>query len=289
MYWADYDSGAVGGVYRTPKDGLAGAREQLAGPQPFARDIAVDDRFAYVALATASSGPPGAIVRVPKAGGALEVFAAAQWNPDHVVAHHGSVQWNANPPGVVLSAPAAGGAPVVLVNGEVFLMTLRGADLFWADRHGNIRQVPAAGGSVKDVGTVGSVPSDMVVDDRFVYVADVGRPEMPPARACPKNTPCPIATTAPTYRHGEIIRISIASGDRKTLARELGRLTRLAVDGDRVYFVSQEGLQAIAKDGSGTVRTLGPDSSITSRMLVDGDRLIFESDQHIVSVARPAP
>ena len=282
VYWADYHGG--GGVYRAWKNG--GGRQKLADAVAFARDVAVDAQFVYVAAARGPSVPPGQIVRVPKAGGVAEVFAASQWNPDRVIVHGGRVLWNANPPGVFLSSPPTLGAtPTPVITERVTLVAAHGEALVWVSDAAKIAQSKATGGPPIAVASLVSMPTDIAADDRFVYVLDIGEPIMPRARPCPKNTPCPIATSAPTYPGGSVFAIPLAGGARVPIARDLDWAKHIAVDERYAYVSTARGVLRARKDGGGKIETVAP-SGGESRLLVDGDRLIFEADKKIVSLAR---
>jgi hypothetical protein len=278
VYWVDYHGG--GGVFRAKKDGSG--REQLAGEQPFTRDVAVDDSFVYWALST----PPGAIMRVAKSGGTPAVFADAQWNPDRVLVHRGHVLWTADPPGVVMRAPAKNGTPKPAVQMSSLLLTIRGDDLFFVDRRAWLKKAPAAGGDAVDIVKLDHVPNDLAVDDGYVYVADAGYPVMPPAPTCKKNVPCAVPSSVPSFPKGEVFRVAIGGGQPQRIAGDLDFVEHVAVDDRWVYFTSNRGLQRMPKDGKGTVVTIDKKLGFASRLLVDEDRIIFQNGQKIVSVAR---
>jgi hypothetical protein len=283
VYWVDYDGG--GGVFRAPKQG--GAREMLAGMQPFTRDVAVDDAWVYWALNTAGMGaPPGAIMRMPKAGGTPSVFAADQWNPSRVLVTGGQVLWNATAPGVVRSAsPAGGAAPRDIVSATVVQMTERGGELIYADADATLHAVRATGGAPRLLTRLGQVPNDIAADDDAVYVVDQGTGEVPPFVPCKPGVPCAIPSAVPKFAHGTLQRVARADGARTVLARDLAASTRVAVDDSWIYVGLAGGVTRLPKTG-GAMTSFAPGSGPVSRIVVSGNRVYFQQGQDIVSMER---
>jgi hypothetical protein len=120
--------------------------------------------------------------RLPLAGGTEEVLAEDRPNPKAIVTEQGRAFWTDT--------------------GE----NCDNGTLSRADGNGRVRELARSLAR----------PSDVVVDERFVYVGD--GPE----------GPCSTA--------GSVVRFDHDGGDRRVLASGLSRVTGLALTGERVYF-----------------------------------------------------
>ncbi|MDI1431843.1 hypothetical protein [Polyangium sorediatum] len=173
---------STAGLFRTPKD--ISKIESLA-PISSVGSIAVDDTHVYVRTLGNVEDPSGHIVRVPKAGGAIEEIT-----PPTTVAYHyfaqelavdgTNVYWVEPSAGTLMKVPKEGGTPVVLakdladpvsltLDGDSVYVTLRGKDGGSLDERGVLR-VPKEGGDVADVARGPQISAfDVAVDAEHVY------------------------------------------------------------------------------------------------------------------------
>jgi hypothetical protein len=150
VYWADDE----GGVWKVPVAG-GDAVKLASNPGTAAGAIAVDDSNVYWAAlspeARSDSGTirPGAIMKVPVAGGSVTTLVAGQESPDSLLltptdlyyANGGGYGVDApGGPGAVLTLPLSGGSPSVLSSDEVSPASLEraGDSLYWATGSGQM-------------------------------------------------------------------------------------------------------------------------------------------------------
>jgi hypothetical protein len=118
LYWVgqgDFEGTGEATVWRMSRVG-AGTPELLASLPARAYSLAIDDEFVYVPVTGSGSRvgtTDGAIVRVPKAGGAVETLASGIFNPTSVAVDSGFVYFSVavSPAGEVWRVAKSGGAP----------------------------------------------------------------------------------------------------------------------------------------------------------------------------------
>src|SRR5688500_566238 len=118
LYWAGqgaYSGTGEATIWRMPRDG-SGPPELLADVPARAYSMAIDDTFIYVPVTGSGDrvgSTEGAILRMPKAGGSVEVLATGIFNPTSIAVDDAYVYYSVavSPEGEVWRVAKAGGDP----------------------------------------------------------------------------------------------------------------------------------------------------------------------------------
>jgi hypothetical protein len=268
------------GVFRVPRGG--GAAEVLAPDQEWSRDLAVDDATIYWVRGHGAT-PGGAVSAMPKAGGAVREIAPHEADAHLVAVDSTHVYW-ANGGGydggggtgkAEIRRMRKQGGPVETVAAMAGVVRLQLADdalYVLADSgpssgSGIVARVPKSGGAVTVLAASGPSPADLDLDDTHLYWTLRGEFEMPPPVLCKSATPCPVATTAPIVRHGELHRVARAGGPVEVLARDLVHAGSLVLGAQTILFAAGGELFELPKSGGAKV-SRGP--GVSSRFAVSG-------------------
>lgn len=223
-----------GGAFRVARQG--GAVEVLAGAQEWSRDIAVDATTLYWVRGHGAT-PGGSVSAMAKQGGPVREIAPHQADAHLITVDATHVYW-ANGGGydgdggtgkAEIRRMAKQGGPVEIIAAISGVVSLRLAEdtLYVLAVAGPgadasiVAKMPKSGGAVTVLAPSGPGPVDLDLDDTHLYWTLRGELEMPPPIQCKSATPCPVATTAPIVRHGELRRVPRAGGAAEVLARDL--------------------------------------------------------------------
>jgi hypothetical protein len=267
-----------GGVFRVPRSG--GAAEVLAADQEWSRDLAVDDATIYWVRGHGAT-PGGAVYAMPKAGGPVREIAPHEADAHLIAVDSTHVYW-ANGGGeggggglgkAEIRHMLKQGGPVETVAAIAGVVRLQIADdalYVLADSGpppgaGIVAKVPKGGGPVTVLAASGPSPVDLDLDDTHLYWTLRGEFEMPPPVLCKSATPCPVATTAPIVRHGELHRVARAGGPVEVLARDLVHAGSLVLGAQSILFAAGGELFELPKSGGAKV-SRGP--GVSSRFAV---------------------
>lgn len=240
-----------------------------------ARGLAVDEGFVY----TASNA---GVVRVPRAGGAVETLTAGE-SPVALAADDASLYvfsshavGAADPQGKVMSGlalfalPRAGGSARILVEGAYgTAMASDGNTLYWAAASG-VQRLALAGGASTTTSLGHARVEGLALgrDAVFLAVSELG------------------ASGGPAV--GSVRHMAKAGGEVAMIVDGLDHVTSIALDEDRVYFTD-----AGSFDGSGaTVRSARLDGSgvttianaVSSSVAVDAHAVYYTTESAIVKV-----
>jgi hypothetical protein len=258
----------------------------LAGPQLFARDIAVDDDAVYWSLHTDPSGaPPGKVMRMTKDRASVTVLADAQWNVARLLTSDGFVYWAVGDhPPALRRAPGSGG-PVQDVVTSIQHPSMGAIDLdddaYFVAAEKSIYRIPRAGGAPVQIATRGETPSSISVDDTHVYWMEMGPAVVPPQPAC-KRPPCPVATVAPRFPSGELHRVPKAGGASDIPVKGISEPGRtVTARGGTVIFSSERGVERWDRQGLPSVVD-GRKGFVSRAEIVDGE-LFLEQGNEIVA------
>jgi hypothetical protein len=279
-----------GGVFRVPRGG--GAAEVLAADQEWSRDLAVDDATIYWVRGHGAT-PGGAVYAMPKAGGPVREIAPHEADAHLIAVDTTHVYW-ANGGGydgggglgkAEIRRMLKQGGPVETVAAIAGVVRLQIADdalYVLADSgpssgSGIVAKVPKSGGAVTVLAASGPSPADLDLDDTHLYWTLRGEFEMPPPVLCKSATPCPVATTAPIVRHGELHRVARTGGPVEVLARDLVHAGSLVLGAQTILFAAGDELFELPKNGGAKV-SRGP--GVSSRFAVSrGEVFAFSGTQ----------
>lgn len=239
----------------------------LASGQASPGEIALDDTFVYFTNYSLTS-PPGAVMRVSKAGGEVSPVANAQRAWGLAVSGSDVFFGTFSDPHVVARAPKDGSAvaaPTTLSNvtGKVRGVAADADYVFFCnyDKQSLVRWSRQAGTSVA---FAADKPNDVFVDGTDVIwsnegTAGTGSIVRLPREAASGATPEPLASsrnqprgvtadkahvyfvdtgTSATSGDGAVVRVARAGGEPQTLASGLKNPRELAIDDEWVYFTS---------------------------------------------------
>lgn len=260
VYGVAYEGNA--GLFRVPRGG--GAVEVLAGGQEWSRDLAVDDTTVYWARGHGAT-PGGAVLAMAKTGGPAREIAPHQADAHVITVDATHVYWangggsdgDGNVGKAEIRRMAKRGGPVEIIAAVTGVVSLRLADdalYVLADPGstaggGIVARVPKGGGALTVLAPSGPGPVDLGLDETHLYWTLRGELEMPPPVLCKSATPCPVATTAPIVRHGELRRVPRAGGATDVLARDLHHAGSLVVGTQSILFSTGDGLFELPKAG----------------------------------------
>lgn len=281
------------GVFRAPRGG--GALEVLAEAQEWSRDIAVDDTTLYWVKGHGAT-PGGGVHAMPKAGGPVRDFAPHQADAHLIAVDTTHVYW-ANGGGydgsgaigkAEIRRMAKRGGPVEIVAEIPGVVSLRVAeDALYVlagsmpnSSGGILAKVPKSGGAIVVLAPSGPSPVDLDLDDTHIYWTTRGEFEMPPPIICKKGTPCPVATTAPIVRHGEVHRVPRAGGPGEMLARDLRNAGSLVLGAQSILFSAGGELFEMPRAGGPKVNR---GAGVSSRFAVSGGEAFAVSEGKLVA------
>jgi predicted small secreted protein len=155
----------------------AGQPIVLADMQNRPSSVAVDDTNIY--WANSGTNGDGAILKMPRTGGAPTPLVTAQDLPASLTIEGGQIFWiNVGGP-TIMAVPANGGAARVVVAGAQRASRLRSFDgSLYFDGPGTIVTVPEDGGTPVVMGSYPGGTTDLAVDSEYVFVAEYGTPGM---------------------------------------------------------------------------------------------------------------
>ena len=233
IYWS-----AEGmGIYRLARSG--GAPERIVAPAPDEHVTAIAAGPRYVAWTTDDALHPGrAKLYVRAADGAVRVLVKDFPLAIELKIDRGFVYWatmggyagsSSTPEPAMVRRVSLDGGPVATLASAIAGATRLAFDTTHvytfshvSTGYADVVRFPKAGGAVEVLARAQDNPSGLAVDDREVVFSTAGPAEMPKVGPC-KRPPCPVATTAPIYRHGEVRRVPKTGGDPVSLAGELAR------------------------------------------------------------------
>ncbi len=146
---------------------------------------------------------------------------------------------------------------------------------------GILARVPKSGGAVTVLSPSGPSPVDLDLDDTHVYWTLRGEFEMPPPVVCKANTPCPVATTAPIVRHGEVHRVPRAGGTAEVLTRDLRDAGSLVLGAQSILFSAGGELFEMPKAGGAKVNR---GQGVSSRFAVNHGEVFAVSNGQLVAL-----
>lgn len=236
----------------------------LASGQDDPRRLVMDRRYVYWVNHGVDVYGNGAVMRVPKTGGAPEVVAANQNVPEGLVVDDHAIYWtnrgDASGEGELVCAPKAGGTPLVLVDGLDWPVELvqDGQYVYWTNwSTSEIWRFPKAGGQRELVTTLqGKVMNGIAVDDRQAYVG----------------------TEATATTRATVVGFAKAGGGTPTVMGPIADsvLAFLAVDDGHVYWTNyiDGSVRRVAKSG-GTPEALFTGFYDVRYMTIVGETMYF--------------
>lgn len=249
---------APGGT--TPSAGTPGVSQVIATAQETARNVLLDDEYAYWGV---DLGTSGAVRRVKKEGGGVETLATVGTKPFDLAMDDDNIYWG-DEAGTIHQVSKHGGCPVVLATGqdEPTVTTSDGAFVFWANLFdGAIRGAPVGGGPVVEVAKNQNGPFSIRVDATHVYWSNIaGNVEFE-------------ASVAKAPKDGSGPTVYLVEGTTVAWDVEL--------DGDDVYWLAANAheIRRVPKAG-------GPDALVAS--VVGGADIAIGADAfYSVSTAMP--
>ncbi len=293
MYGVGYERG---GAFRIP---LAGGDAEVLTKGTHtdgARDVAVDATTLYW-VSRPFDAPEGAVFAMPKAGGTAQEIAPRQADPHVVTLDDAYVYWatsggydgsGATMDAEIRRMPKRSGAITTLakVDGVVRLV-VAGDELFVLASGsspygltGTVAKMPKSGGAVTTLAPSGPYPADLDLDETHVYWTSRGDLEMPSQGPCRTPTPCPVATTAPIVKRGELHRIARAGGKAETLATDLREAGGVSV-GKTSVLVGAGGQVVERAKAGGAVVARG--EGRPSRFTVIGGKAFAFTDDYVVA------
>jgi Cys-tRNA(Pro) deacylase len=260
----------------------------LADGQTCPWGMAIDDVNVY----WTDCGDPGegAVLQVPKAGGAVITLATGN-GLSGIGVSGGSVYWVASTvgstSGTIMSVPIGGGAPVTLAHqsGAPSHLAVDETGVFWFDdTQGPIMSVPLAGGAAVTVATGGDGMSFLALDATSVYWMSASQGIMKAPKGggaatlvAKSNPPSPmagLAVDAPNVYWAtvpaNIEEAPITGGTADLLASDPGFTPgAVAVDATSVYWVDLEGRVLQVPISGGAVTTLATGQNNPLAIAVD--------------------
>lgn len=291
VYGVTYEGQA--GVFRVARSG--GAVETLAGAQEWSRDIAVDDTTIYWVRGHGMT-PGGAVSAMAKAGGTVREIVPNQADAHLITVDATHLYW-ANGGGydggggtgkAEIRRMLKHGGPVETLTeiSGVVSMHLGEDGLYVLASQGPpggtgiVARVPKSGGAITVLASSGPNPADLDLDDTHAYWTVRGELEMPPPVLCKSSTPCPVATTAPIVRHGELRRVARSGGAFEVLARDLDHVGSLILGARSILFSANNELFELPKAGGAKVSR---GTGVSSRFAVSQGEAFGVSGGQIVA------
>ncbi len=199
------------GVYRVP---LGGGVPQflVASTQATALDLDTANVYWVTLKATLNNG----VYRAPLAGGVAYALQEGLDTPHDVALDNGFAYW-CHEGGIRRRAKGSTGVTNVLTGIEVDSIALDADNVYFAvdDALGKVAWVPKAGGSVTDLNTNQNRPTDIAVDDEWVYF--------------------------PVFASGIVKKVRKSGTGTTVLASGYANPSRLDIDDTHVFFTDSNG------------------------------------------------
>lgn len=233
VYYSMSD-GISGGISRIPKEGGTSVRLASGLFPPVA--MAVDSTHVYWINGGSVSTALPAIMKVPKDGGTLVTLASGEGICCGLITLDASNVYWTEPGGSsnsVRKVPKGQGSVKSLTNGLTAPRNIvtDGANLYWMESPGLIRQLPILGGTTITVRSFWSGGSNVVTDGAYIYWTEF--------ECCGGNA--------------HLKRTPVGGGDAITLAN--GTFGSVAIDNTYVYFgaAPSSGISKVPKEGGDPV------------------------------------
>jgi hypothetical protein len=250
----------------------------LADNEEDPKRIAVDESSVYWTVGGNTYGD-GKVRRIAKAGGVVETLATGLKLPQDVAVDATTVFWietGSGADGSLQSREKAGGPPKVLVGGlkNPSALALDNDYAYVAEFEcGSISRVPKAGGAPQVVTTACDAASLMVSGSSVFWVGGgVGTATLPAGAAA-----FLVPVTQPGVRGASIHHVTTAGTVLPPLATKESGPTAVAVDAERVYWVSDGWLRAVPR-GGGTPTSVAPIKTISDDVVVDGEAIYLPEE-----------
>jgi hypothetical protein len=256
-----------GGASYTP----AGKEPSTLASEEKPKRLALDDTHVYWTVwgsgFSADHSKNGAVKRVAKSGGSVEVFAPAQSHPHGIVTDASAVYWANDGDGTVMTAPKAGGAPAVLASVPgAFQVAVDASGVYASTRGGGIFRIPLGGGAPVRLATAAAEPNQIVLDASGIYYID---------------------------DEGEVCRVAKAGGAPTILARgEKPSFDdgQVSLSGANVYFASGNDAMSVPKTGGAATKVVSGRTRISGIAADASDLFIMDRDAIVrVPLAGGAP
>jgi hypothetical protein len=228
--------------------------------------LALDEDYVYVSEFSSS----GRILRLPLAGGALEVIASSQKQPHDIAVAGDRVFWCLND-GHVVGDLKTGGATKTLATGfggTVARVTSDGVFAYFVTGYSGIYRVPVTGGEMSAVaaGPYTSSATDLLVLNDEVYWTNDGKYNITTSPSTPIPNTGFIAKAhvvgTPTINRTTLI---YPLNNPSLLVPSSSATHRIASDGTFLYYTDAVNVYRAHRDGS-HVQQLGPVSPASGRI-----------------------
>jgi hypothetical protein len=153
----------------------------LATGQIHAWAIAVDATNLYWSTWEMDPASPGAVMKMPLAGGNPVVIASGQLGVGNIAVDATDVYWTTYGQGTVMKAPVAGGNPTAIATGQSGPrgIAVDATNVYWANYgSGQVMKMPLTGGTPVALATGQDHPIGITADATNVYWTNEGHLEI---------------------------------------------------------------------------------------------------------------
>lgn len=173
LFWA-----RNGGDHAIMKIAVGGSVPETFVEEPADRvsDIALDDAFVYWTTWNSGDHASSALMKAPRSGGAPTVLASGKLSRGVAVdGTHVYWTWGTPGPSQVARVPKDGGVPEAIAEGLAGQVATDGVHVYWTEvsttsmTSGRIFKAPTGGGAVVALAEGQPDPTDIAVDENYVY------------------------------------------------------------------------------------------------------------------------